>query len=69
MGEGTKRVRTAGGTGTRIASLEGLLVAALAEIIGAGMGNYSALLNLSIGPFRDEYLVFCGCMLLTPITL
>ena len=48
MGEGTKRVRTAGGTGTRIAGLEGLLVTALAKVIGAGVGDDSALLSLSI---------------------
>lgn len=34
---------TAGGTGTGVASLEGLLVATLAEVIGAGVDNNSAL--------------------------
>ncbi|KAJ2976793.1 hypothetical protein NUW58_g7998 [Xylaria curta] len=39
----TSSIHTAGGPGTSITSLERLLVAALAEIVGAGVGHYSAL--------------------------
>lgn len=39
---------TAGGTGTSIASLQGLLVSALAEIIGSGMDNDGPLHGASV---------------------
>ena len=39
---------TAGGAGAGVASLEGLLVVALAEIVGAAVDNDGALQSVSI---------------------